>query len=181
VSHVKTAIGVITGPQVAYWTRLTVDIAVKTTPSYKVASLERTGSGGSDPLRREFSELEKWAKKNKVKTRRWLCYFFEIGRTPDKYRFEACLEIKGNPKPEGKIKIKTLPKMTVASVKFNPDHVAPRLVYNGVYGWLDENDVYKVSGKFSREIYFGNPWTDSWAWARAEIQVPAEKKVKRKR
>jgi|SRR5579862_3271877 len=163
--------------------KLAVDIQIVKSPSYKVASLERTGSGGSDPLKKEFAELEKWAKKQKVKTGRWICYFHEAGRKPENYRFEACLEIKGNPEPEGKIKIKTLPEMTVASVKFNPDHVAPRLVYNGVYGWLGENDEeYKEGGSFSREIYFGNPWTDSWAWARAEIQVPAEKKTaKRKR
>jgi len=130
---------------------LAVDIVVKQTPSYKVASLERVGAEGSDPLRREFSELVKWAKKNKVKTGRWIFYFYEAGRTPARYRFEACLEIRGNPKPEGKIKIKTLPKLTVASVKFNPDHVAPRLVYNGVYGWLDDNETYKVSVRFQEK------------------------------
>jgi effector-binding domain-containing protein len=160
---------------------LVVDIIVKQTPSYKVASLERVGAEGSDPLRKEFSELVNWAKKNKVKTGRWIFYFFEAGRTPERYRFEACLEIRGNRKPEGKIKIKTLPKLTVASVKFNPEHVSPRLVYNGIYGWLDDNETYKLAGSFSREIYFGNPWTNAWAWQRAEIQVPAERKTKKSR
>jgi DNA gyrase inhibitor GyrI len=160
---------------------LTVDIQIKRTPSYKVASLERKGSEGSEPLRREFQELEKWAKKSKVKTGRYFCHFYEAGKTPDRYRFEACLEIRGNPKPEGKIKVKMLPKLTVARVKFNPEQVSPRLVYNGVYGWLDDNDDYKVSGGFSREVYFGNPWTNSWAWKRAEIQVPAAKKKSKKR
>ena len=158
---------------------MAVDIKIKKTPSYKVASLERTGGEGSEPLRREFQDLEKWAKKSKVKVGKYLCYFYEAGRTPDRYRFEACLEIRGNREPEGKIKIKELPKLTVASVKFNPEKVTPRLVYNGVYGWLGENDEgYKVAGSFSREVYPGNPWTSSWAWNRAEIQVPAEKKKK---
>jgi effector-binding domain-containing protein len=161
---------------------MTVDIKVKSTPSYKVASIERTGGEGSEPLRHEFQELEKWAKKSKVKVGKYLCYFHEMGRTPNRYRFEACLEIRGNRKPEGKIKIKELPKLTVASVQFNPEKVAARLVYNGVYGWLDDNDDgYKVAGSYSREVYPGNPWTSSWAWKRAEIQVPAEKKSKRKR
>jgi effector-binding domain-containing protein len=156
---------------------MVVDIKVKGTPSYKVASIERSGGEGSEPLRREFQELEKWAKKSKVKTGKYFCYFYEAGRTPDRYRFVACLEIRGKPKPEGKIKIQELPKLTVASVKFNPEKVTPRLVYNGVYGWLSENDEgYKTAGSFSREVYPGNPWTSSWAWARAEIQVPAEKK-----
>ena len=155
---------------------MTVDIVVKRTPGYNVAYLSRVGSEGSDPLRREFSELTNWAKKQKIRTGRWIFCFFEGGRRPSRYRFEACLEIFGKPKPEGKIKIKKLPGLTVASVKFNPDHVAPRLVYNGVYGWLRENETYKESDSYSREIYFGNPWTNPWAWARTEIQVPVKKK-----
>lgn len=158
---------------------MAVDIKVKNTPSYKVASLERTGAEGSEPLRHEFQQLEKWAKKSRVKIGKYFCYFYESGRSRDMYRFEACLEIRGNPEPEGKIKLKELPKMTVASVKFNPEKVSPRLVYNGVYGWLKENDEgIKEAGPFSREVYPGNPWTSSWAWSRAEIQIPAEKKGK---
>jgi effector-binding domain-containing protein len=161
---------------------MAVDIKVKNTPAYNVASIEKTGGMGSEPLRSEFRELEKWAKKSKVKAGKYFCYFYEVGRTPDKYRFEACLEIRGNPEPEGKIKIKELPKLKVASVSFNPEKISPRLVYNGVYGWLKENDEgYKEAGPFSREIYPGNPWTSSWAWTRAEIQVPAEKKKSGKR
>jgi DNA gyrase inhibitor GyrI len=155
---------------------LTVDIEIRRTPSYKVAWLERIGSGGSEPLRAEFNELEKWAKKLKVRKGKYIFHFFEAGRTPDRYRFEACLEIKGNPKPEGKIKIKKLPQLTVARVKFNPEEISPRLVYNGIYGWLRENDDYKASGGYSREIYVDNPWTSSQAWAQTEIQVPAARK-----
>jgi effector-binding domain-containing protein len=160
---------------------MATDIKVKSTPQYKVASLERTGGEGSDPLRREFQELEKWAKKSKVKTGSYLCHFYESGRTPDRYRFEACLEIRGNPTPEGKIKIKELPKITVASVKFNPEKLSPRLVYHGIYGWLKDNDEGYKAGSFSREVYPGNPWLNSWAWMRAEIQVPAEKRKKKSR
>ena len=160
---------------------MAVDIKVKNTPSYKVASLERVGGMGSDPLRGLFQELEKWAKKSKVKTGKYICHFYESGRTPENYRFEACLEIRGNREPEGKIKIKELPKMTVASVKYNPEKVSPRLVYSGVYGWLKENDEgYKEAGSFSREIYPGNPWTSTWAWSRAEIQLPAQKNKSKK-
>ena len=157
---------------------MTVDIAVKRTPSYQVAYLTKVGGEGRDPLRREFSELVAWAKKQKIKTRRWIFCFWENSRDPSKYRFEACLEIKGKAKPEGKIKVKTLPGLTVASVKFNPDRVSPRLVYNGVYGWLRESNDYKEAASYSREVYFGNPWTKPWAWARTEVQVPVEKSKK---
>ena len=158
-----------------------IDIEVKQSPSYRVACLERVGSEGSEPLRREFSELQKWAKKNKVKTGKWIFQFHEAGRTPDRYKFEACLEIKGkNAQGEGKITIKDLPKMTVARVKFNPDELSPRLVYNGLYGWLKENEDYKEAAPYSREIYPGDPWKSSWAWARLEAQVPVEKKTGKK-
>jgi effector-binding domain-containing protein len=155
---------------------MVVDIVVKKAPSYRVISLERVGSEGTDPLRREFSELTKWAKSQKIKTGKWIFHFNETGRR-DQYRLEACLEIfRKNVEPQGKIKSKTLPPLTVASVKFNPEQVSPRLVYNGVYGWLRENDEgYKSAANYSREIYFGNPWSDSWAWSRAEIQVPVKK------
>jgi AraC family transcriptional regulator len=155
---------------------MVVDIEVKKTPSYNVAYLSRVGSEGTDPLRREFNELTAWAKKQKLRAGRWIFAFYEGGRSPSRYRFEACLEVPARAKSEGKIKVKKLPPITVASVKFNPDLVAPRLVYNGVYGWLKDNQTYKESDSYSREIYFGNPWTNSWAWARTEIQVPVKKK-----
>lgn len=155
---------------------MVVDIVVKKTPSYRVICLERVGSEGSDPLRREFSVLTKWAKSQKLKTGKWIFYFNETGN-PSKYRLQACLEIfRKSIEPSAKIKSKTLSQLTVASVKFNPEQFATRLVYNGLYGWLRENDTYKTAGNFSREIYFGNPWTDSWAWKRAEIQVPVRKR-----
>src|SRR5208283_2044013 len=158
------------------------DIVVKRTPSYQVACLAKIGAEGRDPLRREFYELTSWAKKQKIKTGMWIFCFYEGGssrrRDPSKYRFEACLEIKGKAKPEGKIKVKTLPGLTVASVKFNPDHVSPRLVYNGEYGWLRENEDYKESASYSREVYFGNPLTNPCAWARTEVQVPVKKSKK---
>ena len=159
---------------------MAVDIEIKRTPSYKVAYLVRVGSGSSEPLRREFQELERWAKKSRVKTGKYIFHFFETGRTPDRYRFEACLEIKGNPKPEGEIKIRKLPQLTVARVRFNPEEISPRLVYSGIYGWLSDNDDYRGSGGYSREIYSGNPWTHSQAWADIEVQVPATRKKSKK-
>jgi effector-binding domain-containing protein len=153
-----------------------VDISVKKTPGYRVASLERVGSEGSDPLRREFSVLTQWAKRQKVKTGKCIFFFRQTGKA-DQYRLEACLEIfRKTAKPEGKIKLKTLSPLTVASVKFNPEKVSTGLVYNGLMGWLRENEKYKSGGRYSREVYFGNPWTKSWAWKRAEIQVPVLKK-----
>ncbi len=94
----------------------------------------------------------------------------------NKLRSEACLQIKGNAKSEGKIKVKTLPAQNVASVTFNPDKVSPHLVYSGIYGWLRYSGFKDTTQ--GREVYDGNPWRNPRAWANAEVQVPAKKKKK---
>jgi effector-binding domain-containing protein len=103
-------------------------------------------------------------------------YFIdEWGKRPARERRSvACLEIKGKAKPEGSIKIMTLPRQKVASVTFNPDRIADRLVYHGIEGWLQYRPL-RAAGP-SREVYIGNPWTNRRAWANAEVQVPLRKK-----
>ena len=154
-----------------------VDIEVKTAPKYKVAYITRLGPyTGQNMWRSEFSQLMKWAKKRHVRTGKWIMYFIdEWGKRPEsKRRSVACLEVKGNPKPEGNIRIMTLPKQRVASVVFDPDKFADRLVYHGIEGWLQYRPL-KQAGP-SREVYSGSPWTDRRAWANTEVQVPLKKK-----
>lgn len=86
----------------------------------------------------------------------------------------ACLEIKGNAKPQGKIKIMTLPRQRVASVTFDPDKFSDTLVYHGIEGWLQYRP-FRQAGR-SREIYIASPWTSRRAWASTEVQVPLKKK-----
>jgi len=137
----------------------------------------RVGSYDSNMLRSEFSQLVRWAKKRKLGTGKWMLYFIDEpgGRRPmNKLRSEACLQIKGKAKSEGKIKVKKLPRQKVASVTFNPDKVSPRLVYSGLYGWLKWSGFKDtVQG---REVYTGNPWRNPRAWANAEVQVPVKRR-----
>jgi effector-binding domain-containing protein len=51
----------------------------------------------------------------------------------------------------------------------------PRLVYSGIYGWLRYSD-FEATRSPAREVYSGNPWTKSKAWANAEVQVPIKKR-----
>jgi len=156
---------------------LFVDFKVKTAPRYKVAYIMHVGPyTGQNMWRREFSQLVKWAKKRKVHTGKWIMYYIdEWGKRPErKRRSVACLEIRGKAEPEGKIKIMTLPRLKVASVTFDPDKVADRLVYYGIEGWL-QYGPHRQAGR-SREVYFGSPWTNHRAWANAEVQVPIKKK-----
>jgi len=156
---------------------LLVDIKVKTAPRYHVAYLIRIGAySGQNMWRPEFNQLVTWAKKNRVRTGKWIMYFIDAwGTRPSrKRRSVACLEIKSKAKPRGKIKIMTLPRQKVASVTFDPDKVADRLVYHGIEGWLQYR-TFREAGP-SREIYLDSPWTNPRAWANAEVQVPIKKK-----
>ena len=154
-----------------------VDLKVKRAPSYTVASMMRVGPYSGNMLRSEFTQLVKWAKRRRVRTGRWILFFIDEpgGRRPlNKLRSEACLQIKGRAVSEGKIRVKKLPAHKVASVTFNPNIISPRLVYSGLYGWL-RYAGYKDAG-LSREVYEGNPWTNTRAWANTEVQVPIKRR-----
>jgi DNA gyrase inhibitor GyrI len=128
-------------------------------------------------FRTEFNQLVKWTKKHKLRTGKWIMRWLdEPGNKPSsKIRSEACLEIKGKPRTEGKIMIKKFPKHTVLSVVFDPEKVSPRLVYSGIYGWIRYSD-FEATDSPPREVYTGNPWTNRNAWANAEVQVPVKKR-----
>jgi len=158
---------------------LFVDIVVKTAPSYKVAYITHVGPySGQNMWRAEFTQLVRWAKKKKLRTGKWIMYFIdEWGKRPErKRRSVACLEIKGNAKPEGKVKIMTLPRQRVASVTFDPDKFSDTIVYHGIEGWLQYRP-FREAGP-SREVYIASPWTSRRAWANTEVQVPLKKKGK---
>jgi len=148
-----------------------IDFVLKSTPSYRVASIVRKGPYVEDNLRPEFRELTRWARKGGVPTAHWI--FFER----DHDRWEACLEIKGKAQAEGRIRLKTLPATDAASVVFNPDSLASRVVYHGLSEWTKWRkkfgEIKSVTG--IREVYSGDPWTDKKAWARCEVQFLVRK------
>jgi DNA gyrase inhibitor GyrI len=156
---------------------MVADIKVKQAPSYTVASLIHYGPHGPNMFRAEFNNLVKWAKRKKLRTGKWIMRWLDEpdDKPASKVRSEACLEIKGKARLEGKIRIKKLAKHTVASVVFDPEKVSPRLVYSGIYGWLRWSD-FEATRSPAREVYSGNPWTNPSAWANAEVQVPVKRR-----
>jgi len=156
---------------------LKVDFKVRIAPSYRVAYIIRYGGySGGNTWRSELGQLERWAKKKKLRTGKRIMYFIDRwGEKPQKQRRSvAALEIRGKAKPEGKIQIMKIPKQKIVGVVFDPDSVSANLVYDGIEGWL-EYSAYKQSGR-SREVYNGNPWTNPKAWANCEVQVPIKRK-----
>ena len=145
---------------------MTVDFELKRERAYKVAAITRVGPWKEENLRSEFRELTRWAKKEGVRTGKW------IFRHSDDNRWEACLEIKGKAKAVGRIRLKTLPAVRVARVVFDPDEIADRVIYHGLSDWTRWRrkcgEIKGVQG--SREVYSGDPWTDRQAWKHCDVQ-----------
>ncbi len=150
---------------------MVVDFELCKTPSYRVASITRTGPWKEDNLRHEFRELTAWAEKRGVRTGRWI--FYHKGDN----RWEACLEIKGKAEASGRIRLKTLPSTYVARCVFDPDAIADRVIYHGLTDWTRWRRRFKeiksIGG--SREVYSGDPWSDAQAWANCEVQFLVRK------
>lgn len=145
---------------------MVVGFSIEKSPSYRVASVTYRGAWREDRLRASFREIAAWAKKHRVATGHWiLLEGAERGWT-------ACIEIKGSAKASGKVRIRTLPAATVASSRFDPEVVAPYVIYHGLMDWLrwrrKEGKIRRVLS--SREIYLDDPWTNPKAWARTEVQ-----------
>jgi effector-binding domain-containing protein len=94
-------------------------------------------------------------------------------RSPNERRWEACLQIRGRAKPEGRIKIKKLPAQDVASVVFNPNVVSSRVIYHGLGDWIWWRLKYKDIKRAgpTREVYSGDPWRSQKAWSKVDVQV----------
>src|SRR3989442_9659598 len=152
---------------------MTVDFEFKRSRPYTVAALQYVGPWREDHLGREFRRLVAWAKKNRLRTGAWI--FRELDGAGNRRRWEACLEIRGTAKPEGRIRIKKLPAQTVARVLFDPDEVSARLVYHGLTDWLrwrkKDGEVTRVGGP--RQVYERDPWTNPPAWSPTQVQDPA--------
>ena len=150
---------------------MVVDFAWKQARRYRVASIVRVGPWKEDNLHAEFRELVKWAARQKVRTGSWIfCH-----RRDD--RWEACLELKGEARPEGRIRLKTLPREHVAWLAFDPDALASRIVYHALSDWTRharaEGEIKKVASV--REVYSGDPWSDGKAWKNCEVQFLVHK------
>ncbi len=160
---------------------MAVDFVMRKAPAYVLATRTLTGSWpGDKKLRSEFEKLEEWAKQKGLRTGKWV--FRELGdmdAPAERMKFELGVEVVGKGRPRGSrgVSIRTLPASTVASVTFDPDKVAARLVYHGLTDWLrwrEKEKEYKVTG-FPREVYSGNPWRSTRAWKSTQVQFPVKK------
>jgi hypothetical protein len=145
---------------------MTVDFEFGKAPKYRVACLKAKGRWTPNITRPEFGKLVAWAKKNRLRTGKWIVRESAMGK------FEACLEIRGAAKTRGGIRLRTFPASAVARVTFDPDVVSPRVVYHGLNDWLRwrKKDGEIKSVRSSREVYRGDPWTSKAAWKATTVE-----------
>ena len=150
---------------------MTVDFAWARTPRMRVARLRWKGHWSDRKVRSQFERIERWARTHRLATGRWV--FREFGGS----RWEAAIEIRRAVHGSSGVGTTTYPAADVARVVFDPDAVAPRVVYHALSDWLrwrkKEKGIRRVLG--SREVYSGNPWTNHGAWARTEVQFVVRK------
>jgi effector-binding domain-containing protein len=150
---------------------MTVDFVLKKMPSLRVAAIRWKGPYNELRIKKRFEEVEKWAKARGLKTGRW------VFREPAERVFDTAIEVRGPARSQGRVKVQTLPAATVASVLYDPNVVAPRVIYHGLADWLRwrrrDKEIRSVGAY--REIYSGNPWRDARAWSRTEIQYVVRK------
>lgn len=144
-----------------------VDFSFKRTPAYRVAYIGWKGPWNEKRIRGEFTRLDRWAQASGYRTGRW---FF---REPGTRRWEVALEVRGaKVRARPPVRFKTLPATRVASVVFDPESVAPAIVYHALMDWLrwrrKDGKIRSVGS--TREVYSGNPWTDPKAWSRTDVQ-----------
>jgi effector-binding domain-containing protein len=150
---------------------MTVEFRFKKAPSYRLAILSRTGAWNEQKLRGQYKTLVDWAKKNHLRVGHWL--FLE----PNERTFVAAVEVKGKAKGSGRIRVRTHPAATVASVTFDPEVVSPEVVYHGLNDWLKwrkKDKTIKSIGLY-REVYSGDPWSSPKVWSKTEIHVVVKK------
>ena len=145
---------------------MAVDFEFGKAPSYRVAYVRWKGPWNDRKIRSRFESVDRWIRNHRMKAGKWI--FLE----PADRRWEAAIEVRGKPKGDGAVRVRTLKGGRVARVIFNPDKLSPRVVYHGLSDWLrwrkKEKEIRRVVS--SREVYSGNPWTDKKAWSKTEVQ-----------
>jgi len=124
----------------------------------RIAYVEHVGSYGSIPFDKVIPQLYDWAKRNKV-----MPGFYPMGiyysdpktTPPEKSVTWLAISFKGDGKPDGDIKIKDLPEMTVATYSHKGPASEYQKSYDTLASWIVSHG-YTVSGP-PIEIYSKRP------------------------
>ena len=150
---------------------MTVDFKLKRVPACTVACVTEDGRYSDRAIRASFAKIAQWTVRKGLSTGRW--FFIEQYEEDDRIRWDACIEVKGKARSEGKVRVKSLRASDVVSVSFNPDEISARIVYHAINDWIrwrKRDGSITRTGRF-REVYPGDPWKDATAWENMEVQL----------
>jgi effector-binding domain-containing protein len=124
----------------------------------RIAYYEHVGGYGNIPFDKVIPRLYEWAKKNKV-----MPGFYPMGiymtdpktTPPEKCLTWLAISFKGEGKPEGDIRIKDMPEMTVAAYSHKGPSSEYQKSYDTLTSWILANG-YTVAGP-PMEIYSKKP------------------------
>jgi len=147
-----------------------------------LAYIEYVGSYGSIPFDKYIPRLYAWVSKQKKVMPGFypICTFHSDPKTtpPEKCRTDIGITVKGAVKPEGDIKIRKLPAMTVATLS----HKGPASEYQNSYDTLAQFVVKKgyVMNGPPMEIYAKKPeMVDGKLILYAKIMFPVKKSTRK--
>ncbi len=144
----------------------------------RIAYIQHVGSYSAIPFDKYMGLLYGWAKTNKVMPGFYpMAIYMSDPKTtpPEKSLTEIAISFKGDGKPEGDIKIKDLPEMTVATLSHKGPSSEYQNSYNTLAKWIVENG-YSMFGP-PIEIYSKKPeMKDGQMILYAKIMFPVVKK-----
>jgi AraC family transcriptional regulator len=142
-----------------------------------LAYIEYRGSYSSIPFDKYIPRLYEWVKQKKIMPGFYpICTFHSDPKTtaPEECRTDIGITVQGNPEPEGDIKIRKLPAMTVATLS----HKGPGSEYQNSYDALAlfvNKKGYTMAGP-PMEIYAKKPeMIDGQLILYAKIMFPVRK------
>lgn len=153
-------------------------IKVKTRKGGKVAYIAHTGSYMKVPYDELFGKLYGWAKQNKVRPGfKALGIFMDNPEKtpPEQCRSEIGISIYGDGPETDRIKVKTLPDMEVAVMKFKGESEDYMKAYNEIGEWTEANG-YEWAGPCIEEYTKKPKVKDGKTIMFANIQVPVKRK-----
>ncbi|OGS42880.1 MAG: hypothetical protein A3K76_01015 [Euryarchaeota archaeon RBG_13_57_23] len=148
-----------------------------------LAYIEYVGSYGTIPFDKYIPRLYEWVKKQKKVMPGFypICIYYSDPKStpPEKCRTDVAITVKGKANPEGDIRMRKLPAMTVATLS----HKGPASEYQKSYDILMQFVAKKgcvVTGP-SMEIYAKKPeMVDGKMIIYAKIMFPVKKVTRKK-
>jgi len=156
-------------------------VKIEKTKPMTIAYVEHVGEYGKLPFEEDMRTLYGWAKAKKVRPGLQALGIYHDNpemTPPERCRSEVAIPIYSRAPPEGGIKVRKLPAMTVAATSHEGPASEFRNTYSALNAWVEEHG-YEWSGP-SIEVYSKKPAVvGGQTILFARIKVPVRRRGKR--